>query len=88
MGLRIAHYESIASEPLNWTIITSGIKSFQFTATAVENGTISSPATVSITINNVNDSPVVQLTNAPQATAGTSDILLPENSIFEFNSHL
>ena len=62
----------------------SGNDSFQFTATAVENGTISSPATVSITINNVNDSPVVQLTNEPQASAGTSDILLPENSIFEF----
>ena len=33
----------------------SGSDSFQFTATAVENGTISSPATVSITINDPRD---------------------------------
>ena len=48
----------------------SGSDAFQFTATAVENSTVSNPATVSITINNVNDSPVVQLTNVPQAWAG------------------
>ena len=62
----------------------SGSDSFQFTATAVENSTVSSPGTVSITINDVNDSPVVQLTNVPQAWAGMSDILMPENSTFEF----
>ena len=38
----------------------SGSDAFQFTATAVENSTVSNPATVSITINNVNDTPVVQ----------------------------
>ena len=63
----------------------SGSDAFQFTATAVENSTVSNPATVSITINNVNDSPVVELIDKPQAWAGTSDILLPENSSFEFN---
>ena len=63
----------------------SGSDTFQFTATAVESSTTSNPATVSITVNNVNDSPVVQLVNAPQAWAGTSDILLPENSTFEFS---
>ena len=63
----------------------SGSDTFQFTATAVENSTVSSPATVSITINNINDSPVVELINKPQASAGTSDILMPENSTFEFS---
>ena len=62
----------------------SGSDAFQFTATAVENSTVSNPATVSITINNVNDAPVVQLTSPPEAWAGNSDILMPENSIFEF----
>lgn len=63
----------------------SGSDTFQFTATAVENSTVSSPATVSITINNINDSPIVELINKPQASAGTSDILMPENSTFEFS---
>lgn len=63
----------------------SGSDTFQFTATAVENSTVSSPATVSITINNINDSPVVELINRPQALAGISDILMPENSTFEFS---
>jgi len=63
----------------------SGSDTFQFTATAVENSTVSSPATVSITINNINDSPIVELINKPQALAGTSDILMPENSTFEFS---
>ena len=63
----------------------SGSDTFQFTATAVENSTVSSPATVSITINNINDSPVVELINRPQASAGISDILMPENSTFEFS---
>ena len=49
----------------------SGSDAFQFTATAVENSTVSNPATVSITINNVNDSPVVELIDKPQAWAGT-----------------
>ena len=62
----------------------SGNDSFQFTATAVENSTVSSPGTVSITVNDINDSPIVQLTNPPQAWAGMSDILMPENSTFEF----
>ena len=62
----------------------SGNDSFQFTATAVENSTVSKPATVSITIIDVNDSPVVQLTNPPEAWAGNSDILMPENATFEF----
>jgi VCBS repeat-containing protein len=62
----------------------SGSDAFQFTATAVENSTVSNPATVSITINNVNDTPVVRLTSPPEAWAGNSDILMPENSIFEF----
>ena len=63
----------------------SGSDTFQFTATAVENSTVSSPATVSITINNINESPVVELINRPQALAGISDILMPENSTFEFS---
>jgi VCBS repeat-containing protein len=62
----------------------SGNDSFQFTATSAENSTVSSPGTVSITVNAINDSPIVQLTNPPQAWAGMSDILMPENSIFEF----
>ena len=62
----------------------SGSDSFQFTATAVDKSTTSSPATVSITINNVNDSPIVELVNEPLAWAGQSDILFPENSTFEF----
>jgi VCBS repeat-containing protein len=38
----------------------SGNDSFQFTATSAENSTVSSPGTVSITVNAINDSPIVQ----------------------------